>query len=71
MLFRSIALAFALFASNAQAAPLDRALEQTMAANAQRYVIASQAVLVARNGATVFRNVTGARRDELTENANG
>ncbi len=65
MRFRSIALAFALFASNAQAAPLDRALEQTMAANAQRYVIASQAVLVARNGATVFRNVAGARRDEL------
>ncbi|SFG21705.1 CubicO group peptidase, beta-lactamase class C family [Duganella sp. CF458] len=65
MLFRSMALAFALFASNAQAAPLDRALEQKMAANAQRYVIASQALLVARNGDVVFRNVAGARRDEL------
>ena len=65
MLVRSIALAFALFASNALAAPLDRALEQKMEANAQRYVIASQAVLVARNGEVVFRNVAGARRDEL------
>jgi D-alanyl-D-alanine carboxypeptidase len=65
MLVRSIALAFALFANNAQAAPLDRALEQKMEANAQRYVIASQAVLVARNGEVIFRNVAGARRDEL------
>jgi len=65
MLVRSIALAFSLFASNAHAAPLDRALEQKMEANAQRYVIASQAVLVARNGEVVFRNVAGARRDEL------
>jgi len=65
MLVRSIALAFALFASTGGAAPLDRALEQKMEANAQRYVIASQAVLVARNGEVVFRNVAGARRDEL------
>ena len=65
MLVRSIALAFALFASTAHAAQLDRALEQKMEANAQRYVIASQAVLVARNGEVIFRNVAGARRDEL------
>ncbi|MGW8390371.1 serine hydrolase domain-containing protein [Pseudoduganella sp. HUAS MS19] len=65
MLLRSTVLACVLFASNLQAAPLERALEQKMAANAQRYVIASQAVLVARNGETVFRNVAGARRDEL------
>jgi D-alanyl-D-alanine carboxypeptidase len=65
MLVRSIALALALIASTAQAAPLDRALEQKMEANAQRYVIASQAVLVARNGEVIFRNVAGARRDEL------
>jgi len=65
MLVRSIALALALIASTAHAAPLDRALEQKMEANAQRYVIASQAVLVARNGEVIFRNVAGARRDEL------
>jgi D-alanyl-D-alanine carboxypeptidase len=69
MLLRSMALAFALFASNASAAPLDRALdralEQKMAANAQRYVIASQAVLVARNGEVIYRNIAGARRDDL------
>ena len=65
MRFPSMALAFALFASNVPAAPLDRALEQKMAANAQRYVIASQAVLVMRNGELIFRNIAGARRDDL------
>ncbi|KQZ27533.1 serine hydrolase [Duganella sp. Root1480D1] len=65
MRLRSMALAFGLFASSAHAGELDRALEQKMAANAQRYVIASQAVLVARNGEVVFRNVAGARRDDL------
>lgn len=65
MRFPSMALAFALFAGNVPAAPLDRALEQKMAANAQRYVIASQAVLVMRNGELIFRNIAGARRDDL------
>jgi len=73
MLLRSMALAFALFASYADAAPLDRAfdrafgrmIEQKMAANAQRYVIASQAVLIARNGEVIYRNIAGARRDDL------
>jgi CubicO group peptidase (beta-lactamase class C family) len=65
MQVRSFALLLVLLAGSVPAAPLDRALEQKMEANAQRYVIASQAVLVARNGETVFRNIAGARRNEL------
>ncbi|WP_051293594.1 serine hydrolase domain-containing protein [Pseudoduganella violaceinigra] len=60
-----MALVVVLLAGSALAAPLDRPLSQKMQANAQRYVIASQAVLVARNGVSIYRHVAGARRDEL------
>lgn len=64
MLLRSLGLALAL-AANAHAAPLERDLARKMETNAQRYGIASQAVLVARNGEVVYRNIAGARRNEL------